>query len=226
MIHEGRRERVRERFLLDNGKSFADHELLELLLYYSIPQKDTNEIAHRLLQHFNSIDEVLEADYHDLIKIDGVGKNTALLINTILPIYSAYNKSKYAKKISLKTLNELGKYCLSLLKHERSEILYCIALNGSYEVLGKSILSKGTNKELYINVKQIVESALRFNAINIVLCHNHLSGNFMPSAQDEEITIKADKVLSMLDIKLLDHIIIADPYIYSMKKREQQKILL
>ena len=225
MIHDGRRERVRERFLMDQGKSFADHEILELLLYYSIPQKDTNELAHKLLHHFNSLDEVLEANYHDLINVEGVGKNTAILLNLILPLYSAYSRSKYAKKIELKTFDELSKYCFSLLRHERNEVLYCIALNASYEILGQSIVSRGTNKELYIHVKQVVEVAIRFNAVNLVLCHNHPSGNCEPSVQDEEYTIKADKVLSVLGIKLLDHIIIADPYAYSMKEHEAHKII-
>lgn len=220
MIHKGRRERVKERFLQEGDKSFADHEILELLLYYSIPQKDTNELAHNLIKYFNSLSEVLEADYQDLMNVDGVGPNTALLIKLILPIYSSYLKSKFTKKISLNTLYDLGLYCFSLVNHERSEVLYCISLNANYEVLGKNLIEKGSNTDIIMYPKKIVESALRFNAVYVVLCHNHPSGNYLPSNKDEQSTLEIDKLFDMLDIKLIDHIIVFDQNVYSMKNRE------
>lgn len=219
MLHAGRRERMRQRFIQDQGKGFADHEILELLLYYAIPQKDTNALAHELIQHFSSLDAVLEADYEDLIKIDGIGHNTAVLIRLILPLYSQYIKCKLGDKCVLKTQEQLYQYYLWLLHHEKNEHFFIICLDADYRVVGKALVAAGTLREVKAYPRNIIAAALKFHTSYVVLCHNHSSSSCQPSPQDEETTIQIDKLLSALDMQLLDHIIVAAPYVYSMKHR-------
>lgn len=211
---------MRKRFIDSLGKGFAEHELLELLLYYAIPQKDTNELAHLLMQHFHSFHAVLEADYADLLKVNGVGSHTALLLSMILPLFAQYNKSKRGEKINLSTTEDLLIYCNCLLRHEKNENFYAVSLDASYCIRACTLISSGSMKEAKLYPRKIVEAALQHNAVYLVLCHNHTSNNYLPSPNDEESTIALEKIVSALEIKLLDHIIVAGDAAYSMKQRQ------
>lgn len=223
MIHSGRRERIRKRFIENQGKGFAEHELLELLLYYAIPQKDTNVLAHTLIQHFSSFHAVLEADYEDLLKVNGVGSSTALLLSMILPLYAQYTKSKRGDRQSLRTQEELLSYCHNLLRHEKNENFYAISLDAEYRVKACNLISSGSIKEVKPYPRKIVESALQHNAVYLVLCHNHTSKNYLPSPNDEESTIFIEKILSAIEIQLLDHVIVAENIVYTMKHRQAKE---
>ncbi len=224
VIHKGRRDRVKERFLAEGASSFAPHEILELLLFYAIPQKDTNVLAHNIINHFGSLDAVLEASYSDLCSVPGVGSNTAILINLVLPTYSAYMKSKIGIKPQLKTNIEVYKYCNWLLKHEQLENFYAICLNSNFQVLGNILISKGSNDEVKAYPKLVASAVIRTNASHVILCHNHPSGNCNPSKEDENTTILMDNMLNMIDVKLIDHVIVSSNCIYSMKNRVEQQI--
>lgn len=223
MIHEGRRERMKQRFIHDLGRGFADHEILEVLLYYAIPQKDTNVLAHQLIAHFSSLHGVLEADYEDLIKIDGIGKHAAVLLKIVLPVYSQYMKSKLGEKTPLQTQEQLARYCAWLLRHEKNETFFTICLDQDYNLIASVQIATGSINEVKTYPRHIVSAAIKHNASFIVLCHNHSSVHCEPSAEDEENTILIDKIVSALDIPLLDHIIVATPYVYSMKHRTKKQ---
>lgn len=220
LIHQGRRERVKQRFLEEGLDAFSEHEILELLLFYAIPQKDTNEIAHRLMDSFSSFDEVLQADYHALCAIEGIGSHAAVLLTLLLPIFKKYKKSKFSKKIRLNTIEQLHAYCLALLQYEKNEKFYVLCLNANYELVGKNIIAEGTNKEVYAYPKLIAENALKYNASFVIIVHNHMSGNILPSDADEKATKHIDQLLYLMDITLLDHVIISGRKAYSMKNNK------
>ena len=112
--HDGHRERVRKEFL-ENGfsESTPPHKILELLLFYGIPRKDTNEIAHRLLDHFGSLAAIFEASPKDLMKVEGMGESSAVLINMLLPLFRIYESSKAVKG---KQFHNMDQICDFIMK--------------------------------------------------------------------------------------------------------------
>lgn len=181
-------------------------------------------LAHNLIDYFGSLDAVFEASYDDLCKVNGIGHNAAILLNLLLPTYSAYIKSKMGNKPLLKTNSEVYKYCNWLLKHKKLENFYVVCLNSAYQVVGNVLISKGTNNEVRAYPKLIASAVIRTNANYAIICHNHPSGNCFPSKEDENTTIQIDKMLNMIDVVLIDHIIVAPTCIFSMKNREKVDI--
>lgn len=214
-LHDGHRQRKKEQFLSDGLEGFADHEALELLLFYAIPRRDTNETAHRLLAEFGSLNGVFSASAEELKRVDGVGENAAAL----LALFSAMQQRLHARSIPEKILNsteKVGRYFTQLLRNEKREMLYMVSVDGKGRVINNRCLSRGTVDMAPITVRQVAEQALRSGAVAVFLCHNHPSGVALPSWDDQAITQLIQSVLSPMGIALKDHIIVADGDYVSM----------
>lgn len=144
-IHDGHRERLRERYLKEGLDSFDEHSVLELLLCYSIPREDTNPIAHRLINAFGSLDAVLRADAKELIKVEGVGEKSALLISLTGDITRTVKRRQAPIRI-VKPADAIC-YCTALLEDEKYEVMYVISLNKSGAVLHADEVSRGSLSE-------------------------------------------------------------------------------
>lgn len=216
-MHEGHRKRLRDSYMQGGADALHDHQLLELLLTFSIPRKDTNPIAHALLAAFGSLDGVLHADVTELEKVEGVGESTALLLSIIgaLPSRMAYEKGK---PVRLTTPKEAMTYCCTLLSQQRYEVMYIISLDKNLRVLYCEKLSSGTLTETTVYPRLVVESALRHNAHSIVLAHNHPSGDLTPSRADVEATAAMLRALEPIGIRLHDHIIVSKNNAFSMAR--------
>lgn len=214
-IHDGHRARKKAQFRQHGLDGFADHEVLELLLYYAIPRKDTNEIAHRLLQKFGSLQNVFAAPAEELAKVDGVGESAALFL-TLLPQVQKRAMRSGGKERVLNSVDKCGRYFLELLGHERQELLYQACLDGKGKLLSCKKLSQGSADCTSLSVRQVVENALLSGASAVVLAHNHPSGVALPSPADMEATTQVRDALKRLDIRLIDHIIVADGDYVSM----------
>ena len=182
-LHDGHRARKKEQFRRQGLDGFADHEVLELLLYYAIPRKDTNEIAHRLLQKFGSLQNVFSAPLEELAKVDGVGESAALFM-TLLPQVQKRAMRSGGKERVLNSVDKCGRYFLELLGHERHELLYQACLDGKGKLLSCKKLSQGSADCTALSVRQVVENALLSGASAVVLAHNHPSGVALPSESD------------------------------------------
>ena len=213
-LHQGHRSRLRERFAISGLESFADHEVLELILSYARPRIDTNHLAHRLLNTFGSLPAVLHAEKEELCKVSGIGEISASLLLLFAPVarrlFSQQNEETF-----LSTSTQAARYISSLLLGRKTECLYLICLDASYRVLHKCVVMEGSIDSVPVSAREIAAIALRHNASRLILAHNHPGGNVLPSRQDIAVTQELVQTLSRLEIQLSDHIIVCGQKYYS-----------
>ena len=213
--NQGHRERIREKFLKNGIDGFAEYEILELLLTYCIPRKDTKPIAKELLNKFKSLDNIFKADFDKLSAIDGLGKNSIAFLKLIgdLPsiIYKDELKNKkLIDKETLKISNKdiLLKYLRNKIGYEEIEKFYIIYLSSSNEVIEFEENSVGTLDRSSVYPREIYKKVINLNAKSIILAHNHPSDNITPSKSDIELTNEIAKGLKNFGALLIEHIII------------------
>ena len=213
--NQGHRERIKEKFLKNGIDGFAEYEILELLLTYCIPRKDTKPIAKELLNKFKSLDNVFKADFDKLSAIDGLGKNSIVFLKLIgdLPsiIYKDELKNKkLVDKETLKISNKdvLLKYLRNKIGYEEIEKFYVLYLSSSNEVIEFEENSVGTLDRSSVYPREIYKKIINLNAKSVILAHNHPSDNITPSKCDIELTNEIAKGLKNFGALLIEHIII------------------
>lgn len=208
--HEEHRKRLRQRFLDEGLEGFTEIQALELMLFYCIPRRDTNELAHRLLERFGGLPQVLEAKAEDLCKVDGIGEGAATYLK-LLPAFGAYygiQRAKMSKKLD--TLDECGQYLLPYFFGKSTETVYLLCLDAKRKVLGCPWIGEGSVNSASVPIRKIVETALALNATSVVLAHNHPSGVAMPSKEDVSTTKLLAATLAAVEVMLADHVVVAD----------------
>ena len=214
--HDGHRERLRARLDREGIDHFAPHEVLELILFYSVPRANTNPIAHRLMERFGSLSGVLEAPPAELLKVPGVGPASAALLSSIPLFARRYLQDKNGMGVVLDTTQKLGKYILPRFVGLNNEHLYMICLDKKRKLLNCSLLSEGGLGQVAVDLRSIVETALRCSASCVVLAHNHTQGFAVPSRDDIQMTRQVAKALQMVSVELIDHIVISREEFVSM----------
>lgn len=211
MIHEGHRQRLINRFRQEGLEHFDQRHVLELLLFYSVPRKDTAPMAQALLDHFGSLSQVLEAPAEELEKVPGVGPSTATLLTLTMAVGRYYEQKRDKNELRyLTTVEECGKFLLPYLRDLRNEAAYLLCLDAKCKPLCCQKLGEGSVNSAAIPIRRIVEVALAVNATTVVLAHNHPSGLAFPSGDDVQTTFRVAKALDPLEISLADHIIVAE----------------
>ena len=213
-MHDGHRERIKKRFLEQGLDGFDDHNVLELLLFYALPRQDTNPLAHALLDHFGSLDAVLEAPREELLKVPGIGENAATLLQLVPAVSRRYEMTKNDFGEILDSTQKAGDYLTARYLYERDEVVCVICLDAKRRVLCCKNLFRGDVNSAGVSVRKIAELAIAKNASAVILSHNHTSGIALPSREDEQTTKRIKTALEAMNIELLDHIIVAgDDYI-------------
>ena len=215
--HEGHRARKKELFRTYGLDAFADHEALELLLYYAIPRRDTNLIAHRLMEHFGSLDAVFSAPEDELAKVDGVGENAATLLALILPLCRRVKTAPKKRDIILTSTARAGAYFVDLFFGVSREETYEACLDAKGKLISCVRVAEGGTDAVHFNMRRVVETALHCRASAVVLAHNHPSGVALPSPDDNTATLAAFDALRSVGIPLIDHIIVADGDFVSLR---------
>ena len=216
-LHDGHRKRLKEQFL-NHGDGFHDHQLLELLLCYAIPQGDVNGLAHRLLDRFGSLAGVLDARPEALEQVPGVGEHTAVLLKLIPVLSGRYQADRAGMGTILDATQAAGQYLRPYFSQgARYEMAYLVCLDGKYKVLGCHKLDEGTVNAAEITPRKMVEIVLAHNATAAILAHNHLSGLALPSNADLMSTQQLRAILRSVDVELLDHLIFTDDDMVSLK---------
>lgn len=210
MEHSGHRERLKNRFRKEGLDNFEPHNILELLLFYSIPQKDTNPIAHKLIDSFGSLSAVFDATYEELMSIEGIGANTATLIKLIPEVASAYIADKTSVGTVLNSSEKLGQYLIPKYIGARKEIIYMICMDSRCRFINMKKIGEGSFQSAPIDPRDVVKFALYCSASTAVLAHNHPDGFAIPSNDDLTATKQLYDILNPLGVKLVDHIIVAD----------------
>lgn len=214
-IHEGHRDRMRNRYLQEGADGMASHEILEILLYGTIPRGDTNEIAHHLLDEFGSISNLIEADPHEIAKTAGVGIKSAVFLSLLHELVLRYEREKLEQKPALTSIPRSVDYCKALLAFRPRECFYAICLDSRRKIIHTSKISEGTVNDAAVSPRLVVEKALRYKATGILLCHNHPSGNVKPSYEDIILTNQLKNMLEPLGVQVVDHIIIGENQYFS-----------
>ena len=215
-IHDGHRQRLKQRFLEEGLDGFTQIQALELLLFYCIPRKDTNPIAHALIERFGSFSQVLEAPVAELCKVPGVSRNTALFLQLNREVGRFYLVDRMQKNTVLTTLDACAAYMVPRFYGRSVETVYLLCLDAKCKVLCCKEVGEGSVNSAGISVRKIVETALHANATSVVLAHNHPSGLALPSEEDLQTTRRIAAGLQAVEIQLVDHIIVADDDYVSM----------
>jgi len=214
-LHQGHRARVKERYILNGLDSFADHQVLELLLFYCYPRQDTNEIAHRMLNEFGSFYNLLEADPREISRRCGVSVHAAVLVSMIPSLARRYMASRWDEKEPIDSSEKAGQYVVSLFADKKVECLYLICLNNQKKLIYAAQVSEGSLSGAPLYPRTVAEIAIKHQAAAAIIAHNHPGGALAPSKQDVEATKKIASALSAIDVELLDHIIAAGEQYYS-----------
>ena len=222
-IHEGHRERMRSRFLQEGADGMATHEILEMLLYGTIPRGDTNEIAHHLLDEFGSISNLIEADPHEIAKTAGVGIKSAVFLSLLHELVLRYEREKVEQKPALTSISRSVEYCRALLAFRPTERFYVICLDSRRKILHTSKISEGTVNDAVVSPRMVAEKALRYQATSVLLCHNHPKGSVKPSFDDINLTARLKRMLEPLGVEVVDHIIIGENEYFSFFENDLLK---
>lgn len=209
-MHDGHRKRLRARFLSQGLDGFDPHNVLELLLFHVIHRKDTNELAHRLIDRFGSLAGVLEAPVEELQKVDGIGETAAFFMHLIPHLSRYYLNDKYSAKMIVDSSQSAGNYLMNKFIGRKNETVFLLLLDVKGKMLFCDMVGEGSFNQIDINMRKIVEAAMRYNAYSAILAHNHPSGVALPSKNDIDTTYKVQESLQLVGVKLVDHIIVAD----------------
>lgn len=215
-IHDGHRQRLKQRFLKSGLDDFTQVQVLELLLCYAIPRQDTNELAHRLLEHFGTVSRVLEAPVSELTKISGIGENSAILLRLTQAMSRYYQINRTENIQILSSLEACADYMVPYFHGRTVETVFVLCLDAKCKVLGCKEVGEGTLNAARLNIRKIVEICLSLGASAAVVAHNHPSGIAVPSRADIAATRQLGSALAAIEVVLMDHIVVADDDYVSM----------
>lgn len=215
-IHDGHREKMRRRFLETGLEGFADHEALELLLYYAIPRRDTNPIAHALMERYGTLSAVLNAPVEDLQKVEGIGGSAAVLLSLVSRINHKARLADAAQETVINSAEQAGAYLLERFAGETREVVYLMCLDRKGKLLACKRLADGGAASADLNIRKVMETVLLTSASAVILSHNHPSGVALPSPEDTGATLQVREALRTIGVELVDHIIVADRDFVSM----------
>lgn len=217
-IHKDHRKRVRDKFFKFGLSCFSEIEVLEFILFHSIPMKDTNETAHRLLDHFGSLENVLNAEYYDLLEVNGISEVSAGLI-TLHRQISKYISTTNREGEVLNTAYKAGKFCCGYFANHLEENSIIIILDENQTAIAIEIISEGSETETGFYPRKIIKLIIKHHATKIILSHNHPNKNPHPSNNDIHNTAVLAEILKSVGIELVDHIVCGGDRYISMADR-------
>lgn len=209
-VHRGHRERMKDRFINEGLDNFEPHLILELILYYAIPQKDTNPIAHRVLDHFDgSLMRVLDAPIEELTQVEGIGKNAAVLLKLFPEVCRRYLLESSETGNVVKNSEDAAEQLLPMFFGRTVETVALMCLDAKGKVIYCDTVFEGSVSAAAVSVRRIVELCVRYATTDVIMAHNHPGGVAVPSEQDVLVTEKVARALGSVDIRLRDHLIVA-----------------
>lgn len=215
--HAGHRQRMRARVKNYGLDSLEEHEALEYLLYLTNAQKDTNEIAHDLIERFGDFAGVLEASEEELCTVKDVGPATARMLHLLPQVSRYYGRSRTSAARCIKTTEQMGSYLMAKFAWSDYERAMLVSLDSRKRVRAAVWLREGTSDRVSLEIKSVVAAAIKGGTDTVVLCHNHPNGAALPSMEDIEATGSIAQALGLVNIYLLDHFILTDTEYFSMR---------
>ena len=215
-IHKDHRQRVKKRFMKEGLENFEDLHILEMMLFYCVPRRDTNELAHNLLDRFGSLPKVMDATKDQLMKVDGIGEGIAVFIRFLSELEHTCRDRRNLDIQIINSYCDLKRCIQAKLAGLRNEYVYILCMDAKRKILCIEKIAEGSVNTANVPLRRIVEVALGINAVSVVLAHNHPGGLAIPSPDDIKTTQLVAEALKMVDIELADHVIVADEDCISM----------
>lgn len=223
--HTGHRERMKAEFLARGLEGWPDHRVLELLLFYTIPQGDVNDLAHELVERFGSLAGVLDASVEELKKVKGVGDHTAVFLRMLPAVLGRYQGARTRLSAIINSPEEAYAWLEPYFFGARNEMVYVLCMDGKRQVLGVRKVAEGSIELAEVNTRRIAEEAIGLRAAQIYVAHNHVSNLAIPSQADWLTTDTLRGALRPIGIELIDHLVFVDGDMVSLKDSEHLKSL-
>ena len=217
-IHDGHRDRIREKILKNGIEGLQPHEVLEYLLYGFIPRKDTNAIAHELINTFGSFDGVLNTDIDRLEAVKGMTRNAAIFLNALPKTLTLYTDDSSKERQNLSGRGKARAFMKTQVYGQEVEVLVVAALDARDNLIRLERMRKGTGNSVPLPMRDVVDFAIRTNASSLLMAHNHPSGDIGPSKNDMELTVELSRMLANMNVKLQDHFIFSDNKYFSFEE--------
>lgn len=208
-LHSGHRQRLKDRFKKEGLDHFEKHQVLELILFYCVPRQDTNPLAHRLIDKFETVKAVMEASPAELKKVEGVGDNIVQFLRLFGEI-NRYCGKEFPEETILDRPELYCDYMVPFFKNKKNETVYLLCLDAKCKAISCKLVGEGSVNSAGVPIRRIVEMALGEGATSVVLAHNHPSGIAIPSDEDRVTTMRLARALSAVEITLADHVVVAD----------------
>ena len=223
LTNSGHRERLRRQFINTGLEGFSDHQILELILTYSISRKDVKPQAKALLNRFGSLENVFKADIRDIVKVDGIGERSAVLLKLFYETHIVINSQKNLKTKRLDSSEAAQKFVSNILSPLKVENIIVITLKNNMDIINVHVISKGIANRSDIDTREIIAAICRDNPASIIIAHNHPDGSAVPSAADINFTLSVNALMRTLNVFLIDHIIVGEDGPFSMRNKDEYK---
>ena len=217
--HSGHRQRLRRRFIENGLDGFETHQALELYLFYAVPRRDTNPLAHRLLERYQTISGVCDAPIDELQRDFGLSESAAAMLKLLPEMSRLYNESKLSND-NLTDPETVGELMTRRFIGRTSEAVALLLGNAKGKILYLDIVSKGSISSSDFPIRSIVDLAIRHNARTAYIAHNHPSGSLLPSRADLDATKQISSTLKSIGVHLIDHFIVADNEYVSLHEHD------
>ena len=204
--------------ILHGDTNLEDYEVLELLLSYALPMKNTNIISDNLIRKFGKLHKIFDAPINTLEEVAGVGKSTAAFIKCISKLVGFYFESKYIEKEKILSLNELRKKITLNFVSQTEEVVVVTLLGKNGKLIYSGIVYRGNFNSVDSYIRKIIELIVLYNASSVIISHNHPNGLLLPSADDIRSFKKLNTVLKSMNVDFLDNLIVSDGEYLSFKK--------
>ncbi|MDR2532578.1 MAG: DNA repair protein [Oscillospiraceae bacterium] len=218
--HHGHRQRKKEYFLKHGIDDMPDHEKLEFLLYYAIPTGDTNELAHRLIDHFGDFVNVITARYEDLLEVKGVKDHTASMICLFRMTARYFIMERKGNILWLNNTEALNNYCAAMFLDADNEQVRCVFLDNELNLIDSEKICEGDFGKVELPLRGLLQQVFKMRSNRIVIAHNHPYGSSMPSRLDADVTYELRVFLEKVGIELIDHVITGTDGVWSMREHE------
>lgn len=216
--NKNHRNRVKSKALANGFSTFSDYELLEYLLFHSIPRIDTKKLAKQLLNDFGSLSKVFEAPANELKEYLGVGDYTVTMFMAFMELTKRFHadKNEHSNKMTFDSSEKFGKFFINQLYSYSEEVVFLMFLDNRRKMISCDLLFVGEYASINVNPKVIIQNALKYKATFIAIAHNHTHGDYTPSEGDVRVTRALRKDLKVIDVLLVDHIIVTQTDYLSM----------
>jgi DNA repair protein RadC len=212
----GHRKRLKERLSM-NAQSLADYEILELLLGYALPRRDTKQLAKALLNRFGTLRGVFFARNEELHELPGLGPSVIILLNIWREFWGRVQEGAVQQRHVFSHPQTVADFAIARLGHERTEQFWVALVDNKNRLVSWQRISQGTVDQTPVYPREILRLVLQHQASGLILVHNHPGGDPKPSVQDQELTRKTQRAAREMDVRVLDHIVVTDRDFFSFQ---------